>query len=76
MKLSSIAILALRGCTPEIKKKLADALGVTVPSINRYLRDNDDSLTKVAALEVIREVTGLTDDQILEKDNEKIESQS
>jgi hypothetical protein len=76
MKLSSIAILALRGCTPEIKKRIADSIGVSENTLYRYLRDNDDSLTKVAALEVIREVTGLNDDQILEKDNEKIESQS
>jgi hypothetical protein len=47
---------------------LALALGCSEGSINRYIRENDDNLTKAAALEVIRKETGLTDDEILEKE--------
>ncbi len=46
--------------------KLAMALGVGEASIRRYIADNSDHLTKAAALAVIREETGLSDDLILE----------
>jgi hypothetical protein len=68
MKLSRIAILAIKGSCPGIIEKLSDALGGSEPTIYRYISDNHSNLTKAAALEVIREVTGLTDDQILEKE--------
>lgn len=65
MKLSKIAILAVRGVRGS-GKKLAEAIGVSENTVVKYLRENDDNLTKAAALAVIRELTGLTDDQILE----------
>lgn len=49
-----------------LPKKLAEALGVSSVTMWRYLKENSDDLTKAAALVVIRDETGLTDDEILE----------
>jgi hypothetical protein len=50
---------------PEIRRKLTIALNVTDQTVIRYIKDNSDDLTKAAALKVIRQETGLTDEQIL-----------
>lgn len=52
-----------------IIRLLIDALGCSENSVNRHIRDNipNGDLTKYAALEVIRQVTGLGDDKILKK---------
>lgn len=71
MKLTHIAILAVKGSGKDMIDKLADVLGVTDKTIYRYISDNSDELTKAAALKVIREETGLTDDQILEETTEE-----
>lgn len=68
MKLSRIAILAVRGACPGIVKALAAAISVSQPTIYRYINDNDDNLTKAAAVAVIRQETGLTDAEILESE--------
>lgn len=68
MRLSRIAILAIKGACPGIIEKLSDALDSSEQTIYRYISDNSDNLTKAAALKVIREETGLTDDQILESE--------
>ena len=68
MRLSKIGLLAVRGCRG-IVPKLADALEVTPPTVYAYLQVNSDNLTKAAALKVIREETGLVDEQILEDDS-------
>ncbi len=49
-----------------LRLKIALALDCSEGTINRYLRQNHENLTKAAALEVIRTETGLTDDEILE----------
>lgn len=67
MKLSKVALLALRGSTPEVKERIATALNVSDKSVYRYLLNNDDSLTKAAVMKIIREETGLEDSQILEE---------
>jgi hypothetical protein len=67
MKLTKGAMVAISQHAPGIKSKLALALGCSEGSINRYIRENDDNLTKAAALEVIQKETGLTYDEILEK---------
>jgi len=66
MKLTKQALQSILQHSPGIKSKLALALGCSEGSINRYIRENDDNLTKAAALAVIRKETGLTDDEILE----------
>jgi adenosine/AMP kinase len=69
MRLTNIALEAIRQHSPGIKLKLALALNCSEGSINRYIRDNDDNLTKVAALEVIRKESGLSEEQIFEKES-------
>lgn len=51
-----------------IRLKIAIALNCSEGTINRYLRQNHDNLTKAAALEVIRTETGLADVEILEEE--------
>jgi predicted DNA-binding transcriptional regulator AlpA len=65
MKLSQLAIQKILD-SKSLPKKIQEALGVSRVTIWRYIKDNDDELTKAAALKVIREETGLTDDEILE----------
>ncbi len=67
MKLSHIAILAVRG-SRGIVDKLADATNVSTATIYKWIQGNSDNLTKAAAMKVIREETGLTDAEILEED--------
>ena len=69
MKLTQIALARINN--PKTRIKLAGALEVTEQSIIRYIKDNNDELTKAAALVVIREETKLTDKQILEQATEE-----
>ncbi len=69
MRLTKIALEAIRQHSPGIKSKLALALNCSEASINRYIRDNDDNLTKAAALEVIRKESGLSGEEILENES-------
>jgi hypothetical protein len=66
MRLSHIAILAIKGGGRAMVKKLAQATYVSDATVYKWIQDNSDNLTKAAALKVIREETGLTDEQILE----------
>lgn len=52
---------------PATRRRLMDCLGCTEFTIARYIQKNNDCLTKIAAMEVIREATGLTDSEILEE---------
>lgn len=52
---------------PAIRLQLAVALDCTEQTIIRKISINDDDLTKASALKVIREVTGLTDNEILDE---------
>ncbi len=67
MKLTNIAILAAKGSRGFVQKVMEDQ-GVTNTTVYRWLRDNDDMLTKASVLAIIRAETGLTDDQILERE--------
>ena len=69
MRLTKIALEAIRQHSPGIKSKLALALNCSEASINRYIRDNDDNLTKAAALEIIRKESGLSEEEILESES-------
>ncbi len=68
MQLTDKALQAIRDHSPGIKSKLALALKCSEGSINRYIRKNDDNLTKAAALKVIKEETRLSDKEILRLD--------
>lgn len=52
--------------TPSVRVRLALALNCTEQTVIRYIKANDDNLTKAAALAVIREETGLEDSEVLE----------
>jgi hypothetical protein len=64
MKLTKLALQRIS--TQQIKLKLGIALGCSEGTVNRYIRQNSDNLTKAAPMEVIRQETGLTDSEILE----------
>jgi hypothetical protein len=67
MKLTKLALTEIN--TPAIRRKLMEVLGdVAESTIYRYINKNDDTLTKAAALKVIREETGLSDAEILEEE--------
>ena len=66
-QLTRAALEGIQAHSPGIKSKMALALNCSEGTINRYIRENDDNLTKAAVLEVIRNETGLTDEEILEK---------
>lgn len=55
---------------PAIRLMLAQALGVTEQTVIKNIRINHVNLTKASALEVIREKLGLTDEEILTKNEE------
>lgn len=65
MKLTQKALRAINN--PRTRKPLMDVLGRTEFTILKYIIMNSDNLTKAAALQVIREVTGLPDSEILEE---------
>lgn len=67
MRLTHLAIIAIKGSNGIIPE-LAEALQVEPVTIYKYIRENSTNLTKAGALEVIRNRTGLSDDQILEKE--------
>ena len=76
-QLTQKALTAINEARPEkVIRLLMDALDCSEATINRHVRDNipNGDLTKVAAMEVIREVTGLKDAQILERVKEKVEA--
>lgn len=67
MRLTHLAFIAIKGSGKGMVEKLAAAMGVSVPTAYKYIRDKSDELTKAAAINVIKKETGLTDDQILEE---------
>jgi hypothetical protein len=67
MKLTQKAINAIRN-NKRVRARLQLDLNRSEYTINRYIDDNDIMLTTAQALTVIREETGLSDDQILEKE--------
>lgn len=65
MRLSTTGISILRG-NKLLKEKVAKKLGVSMPTMYRYVSDNDENLTKAASLLEMREFTGLTDHELLD----------
>ena len=65
MKLSQKALKAINN--PVTRRQLMDVLGCTEFTISRYIQKNSDNLTKAAAMQVIRDMTGLADGEILEE---------
>jgi hypothetical protein len=69
MKIRKIVIMAIRGNT-ELRRRLKEILDITEPTFIKYLNENNDALTKASALQAIREETGLSDQEILEEQEE------
>jgi hypothetical protein len=65
MKLSQKALKAINN--PATRRRLMDVLDCTEFTISRYIQKNSDNLTKAAAMQVIRGVTGWSDTEILEE---------
>lgn len=49
----------------QTRLKIAVALRVSEQTVIRYITENHENLTKAAAMKVIREVTGLPDEEII-----------
>ena len=65
MKLTHKALKAINN--PVTRRRLMDVLGCTEFTIARYIQKNSDNLTKAASMKIIKEVTGLSDNEILEE---------
>lgn len=50
-----------------LRARLCGEMDKSYFTVNRWINDNDDNLTKASALKIIREELGLTDAQILEE---------
>lgn len=61
--------MAIKG-NKDLRRRIKDALGISEPTLYRLLNENDDDLTKAAALKVIREDLDLTDAEILEEEKQ------
>ena len=68
MRLTEIALEKIN--KPHVRVRLAVALGVSEQTISKYIKNNDDNLTKAAAVAVIKRQTGLTEDDILDTYND------
>lgn len=65
MKIKKIVLMAIKG-NKGTRKRIRQALGISEPTMYRLLTENDEDLTKAAALRIIREDLNLTDEEILE----------
>lgn len=51
----------------QLKARLQGELNKSPFTIHKWIKDNDDNLTKASALKIIGEELGLTNDEILEE---------
>lgn len=56
--------------SPEVKEAIARIEDVRIETVRKWVRDNDDNLTKASVVKVIKDMSGLTEDQILEETGE------
>lgn len=71
MKLSKLALLVLRG-DAELRDNLRKSMGVSIFTIKKWVRENDDNLTKASVLQIISRETGLSEEQLLEQEPVKV----
>lgn len=57
-----------------VKNRLALELNKSSYTIERWIKENDDNLTKAASMAIIREELGLTDSEILQEENESVKA--
>lgn len=65
MRLSELALKKIQD-SKSLPSKIGRTIGVSRVTMWKYLRDNNEMLTLAAVLKVIRDETGLSNDQILE----------
>lgn len=65
--ISKIAQLALRG-SKEARKRIIELTGAHPETVRVWIKYKRDELTKASIMAIIREETGLTDEQILAVD--------
>lgn len=58
--------------SPEVKEAISRVEGVRIETVRKWVRDEDDNLTKASVIKVIKDMSGLTEDQILEE-SDKVE---
>lgn len=75
MQLKAEVLKGLRN-NKKAKNRLALELDKSSFTIEKWIKENDQSLTLAASLKIIREETGLTDDQILETEEETIREEA
>lgn len=61
------AVLARLRKSKAAKNRLAFELNKSGYTIEKWIRENDDNLTKASSMKIIREELGLTDSEILEE---------
>lgn len=66
MRIKKLVLMAIKG-NKDIRKRIKEVLDISEPTLYRLLTENDEDLTKAAALKVIREDLNLTDAEILEE---------
>lgn len=66
MRISDKALNAIKEST-RLKNLLALAMDCSVYTIDRWIKEGGDNLTKATALKIIREETGLSDSDLLEE---------
>lgn len=66
MRIKKLVLMAIKG-DKDLRAKIKAALNISEPTLYRLLSQNDEDLTKAAALKVIREGLDLTDMDILEE---------
>jgi transposase len=68
MKLSKIAILAIKGQKDSVKK-IASLTNYSTKTVYRWVAENDDNLTKAAVINYLKDLTGLAQEEILEAED-------
>lgn len=56
---SSPTLLAIKGLTVEQKQALASELNVSINTLYRWVKNNDENLTKAGVVRKIADATGL-----------------
>lgn len=71
MQLSRVAKLVIKGAGEAIKTRIAEKLGVEKTTVYRWIKQNDDNLTKASVIRILMDESGLEEDQLLEEDAEE-----
>ncbi len=66
MRINKSVLLTIN--TVQHRIAIAGALGVGEQAVKNAIKNNSDVLTKYAAFEKIKEITGLSEDEILERE--------